>query len=211
MLINEETKLNVVESISKEENELNEVIDSSISTLPLETTEKQLLEKIIDAPDKASLERELELFNINQTKKNALRIIKLENLLDKVEDQAIERFQKRPDQVSNKELLDYMNVVSNQIDRAQRSVDNITATPAITVNNKTNTVNVNMGGPELDRDSKERVMDAISNLLKQVKKPKVEEPEVIDATTKENSEVVDEEENLPLGISTDLLNTESEE
>lgn len=211
MLINEETKLNVVESISKEENELNEVIDSSISTLPLETTEKQLLEKIIDAPDKASLEKELELFNINQTKKNALRIIKLENLLDKVEDQAIERFQKRPDQVSNKELLDYMNVVSNQIDRAQRSVDNITATPAITVNNKTNTVNVNMGGPELDRDSKERVMDAISNLLKQVKKPKVEEPEVIDATTKENSEVVYEEENLPLGISTDLLNTESEE
>ena len=211
MLINEETKLNVVESISKEENELNEVIDNTISALPLETTEKQLLEKIIDAPDKASLERELELFNINQTKKNALRIIKLENLLDKVEDQAIERFQKRPDQVSNKELLDYMNVVSNQIDRAQRSVDNITATPAITVNNKTNTVNVNMGGPELDRDSKERVMDAISNLLKQVKKPKVEEPEVIDATTKENSEVVDEEENLPLGISTDLLNTESEE
>ena len=37
-------------------------------------------------------------------------VVKLSNLLNKVEDQAIERFERRPDQVSNKELLEYMNV-----------------------------------------------------------------------------------------------------
>ena len=98
-----------------------------------------------------------------------MRIVKLSNLLNKVEDQAIERFERRPDQVSNKELLEYMNVVSNQIDRAQKSIDAVKDAPAITINNQKNELNINVG-PQLDRDSKEKVMDVISLLLKQVQK-----------------------------------------
>ena len=62
-----------------------------------------------------------------------------------------------------------MNVVSNQIDRAQKSVDAVKDAPAITINNQKNELNINVG-PQLDRDSKEKVMDVISLLLKQIQK-----------------------------------------
>lgn len=148
--------------------DLNTAIDKSLLSLPLEVAEQQLIAKIIEAPTKEDLQHQFDLFNMNQSKKNALRIIKLNNLLSKVEDQAIERFEKRPDQVSHKELLEYMNVVSSQIDRAHKQVDTLNTTPPIQVLTQKNEVNINMGSPELDRDSKERVMDAISKLLQQV-------------------------------------------
>lgn len=156
--------------------ELDEAIDMSLAVLPLESTEQKLMVKIIEAPTREELQQQLELFNINQSKKNAIRVVKLNSLLDKVEDQAIERFEKRPDQVSNKELLDYMTVVSNQIDRAQKGIDSVKDAPAINVISKNTEVNINVG-PQLDRDTKEKVMDVISALIKQVNK----NTEVIDA------------------------------
>ena len=164
-----EDGLQLIITEPKEEKELDEAIDLSLAILPLEVTENKIMRQIIEAPTKEELQTQLELFNINQSKKNAMRIVKLSNLLNKVEDQAIERFERRPDQVSNKELLEYMNVVSNQIDRAQKSIDAVKDAPAITINNQKNELNINVG-PQLDRDSKEKVMDVISLLLKQVQK-----------------------------------------
>ena len=90
-----------------------------------------------------------------------------------------------------------MNVVSNQIDRAQKSVDGLKDTSAIHITNQKNELNINVG-PQLDRDSKERVMDAIAILLKQVQK----EPEIIEAEIVEedggefdNTSAVDTTEN----------------
>lgn len=185
-----EVKLKEIQISKDEQNELDEAIDFSLAALPLEDAENNLMMKIIEAPTKEELQRQLDLFNINQSKKNALRIIKLNNLLTKVEDQAIVRFEKRPDQVSNKELLEYMNVVSNQIERAQKSVDSLKDTPAIHITNQKNELNIDVG-PKLDRDSKERVMDVISALLKQVQKePAVIEAEIIE-TGKEMYETSD--------------------
>lgn len=162
----------------KETQELEEAIDNSIALLPLDEQEEQIVNQIIKAPTQKELQEQFDLFNINQSKKNALRIIKLNSLLDKVEDQAIERFEKRPDQVSNKELLDYMQVVANQIDRSQKVIDTLKDKPMIKVNHQKNEVNINIGS-ELNRDSKERVMDAIQVLLKQLNKS--EPQDVIDA------------------------------
>lgn len=164
-----------------------------VAASSLDLTERELISKIIEAPSKDELQKQFELFNINQSKKNALRIVKLNNLLDKVEDQAIERFEKRPDQVSNKELLEYMNVISGQIDRAKKNVDSISATPAIAVSAQKTDVTINVGS-DLDRDSKERVMNVISSLLKQVKNQTnivevVEESdEIYEATFEDTSE-----------------------
>lgn len=192
--------------ISASDAELDAAIDASLLALPLEVAEQQLVERIIEAPTKAELQHQFDLFNINQSKKNALRIIKLNNLLSKVEDQAIERFERRPDQVSNKELLEYMNVVSNQIDRAQKSVDALSVSPAIHVNNQKNEVNINIG-PELDRDSKERVMDAISALLKQVQKNTSAQPVDYEITDVVEVEDISEESSA----SENEINTEDSE
>jgi len=168
-----------VKQIEQSEEELNGAIDESLALLPLDQQEEKIITDIIKAPNQKELQEQFDLFNINQSKKNALRIIKLNSLLDKVEDQAIERFEKKPDQVSNKELLEYMQVVAGQIDRSQKYIETIKDKPMIKVTDKSQTVNVNIG-TELDKDSKERVMDAIQNLLKQLNKTE-EEPKVIDA------------------------------
>lgn len=196
-------KIEELQPIDEKDKELDEAIDISLAALPLDITEQELMKKIIDAPSRQELQKQFDLFNINQSKKNALRVVKLSNLLDKVEDQAIDRFERRPDQVSNKELLEYMNVVSNQIERAQKSVDSLKDVPAIHITNQRNELNINVG-PELNRDSKERVMDVISVLLKQVQKEALIIPEV---------EIVEQEEfsdtdEIQIDKKFDILNDE---
>lgn len=158
---------------SQEDSTALAVIDTEksreLAIKSLDVEEDALIESIIEAPTKVELEQQFELFNLNQSKKSALRVIKLNNLLSKVEDQAITRFERRPDQISNKELLDYMTTVSSQIDRAQKSIDSVSENKAIQIKAQKNEVNINMA-PELDRDSKKRVMDAIAALLAQANK-----------------------------------------
>lgn len=185
----DDAKINEIQLVDNtEEKELDEAIDLSLEALPLEATEQRLMKKIIDAPTREDLQTQFDLFNINQSKKSALRIVKLNNLLDKVEDQAIERFERRPDQVSNKELLEYMNVVSNQIERAQKSVNALKDTQAIQITNQRSEVNINVG-PKLDRDSKERVLGVISALLKQVQQEPEIEVEIIEPIEEDSLDI----------------------
>ena len=187
-----------------EDKDLDAAIDSSLNTLPLELKEKELIAKIVEAPTRDELQKQFDLFNMNQSKKNALRVVKLNSLLDKVEDQAIARFEKRPDQISNRELLEYINVISGQIDRAQKHFDAVTLAPAKTVAAQKTDVTINVG-TNLNRDSKERVMDAISALLKQVRNAtetsasatseNLEAPIEVDFEDKTESNASDENEN----------------
>ena len=74
------------------------------------------------------------LFNLNQAKKNVLRVLKLNSLLDKVSDQMIERFTKQPGAFSNSDLLNYMQVTQSAIDRANKALNLVDETPAIQIN-----------------------------------------------------------------------------
>lgn len=208
-MLEEENKQEI--KIINQEEELNEAIDESVALLPLDEQEEKIVSNIIKAPSQKELQTQFDLFNINQSKKNALRIIKLNSLLDKVEDQAIERFEKRPDQVSNKELLDYMQVVATQIDRSQKFIDTLKDKPMIKVTDKSQNVNINIG-TELNRDSKERVMDAIQVLLKQLNKP--EEKDIIEADFSNNDEKnvynIETEEDQDISDSAESLLYEDE-
>lgn len=184
------------------EDDLNDKIDNQVGLIPLDEQEQQIIQEIIKAPTQQELQAQFDAFNMNQSKKNALRIIKLNSLLDKVEDQAIERFEKRPDQVSNKEILEYMQVVSNQIDRSQKFIETLKDKPMIKINEKHSEVNINIG-TDLDRDSKERVIDAIQALLKQVQKP---ETEIVDVDLSE--ETTEDEKMDEIDTSTTVENKE---
>ena len=200
----DEKEVKIIDS----EEELDKAIDESMALLPLDEQEEKIVTDIIKAPNQKELQEQFDLFNINQSKKNALRIIKLNSLLDKVEDQAIERFEKRPDQVSNKELLEYMQVVAGQIDRSQKYIETIKDKPMIKVTDRSQQVNINIG-TELNRDSKERVMDAIQGLLKQLNSD--QDNNVIDAdfSTSEEKTVynIDTEDDSD---SNESLNNEGE-
>ena len=94
--------------------------------------------------------------------------MKFNGLLDTVSDQMLERFQKRADEFSNNDLLNYMQVVQSAIDRTQKSLDLISETPAIQLNTQNN-LNINVIDGGLDRDSKERVSDAVKAILERIK------------------------------------------
>jgi hypothetical protein len=160
----------------------DDLLPAEIDTLPLEESSKELVRNIIKADDIDELKGLAKMFEINQAKKNALRVIKLNNLLDQVYDQAIERFEKRPYEISNKELLDYMGVVGDEIERSQETIGKIDTSTTIQINQQNNSINVNVGEDAIDRDSKERVIEAVTQLLKSVGSPKKEEPVVIDIT-----------------------------
>ena len=188
---------NVENALAVTNEEATQKLPVTIESMTEQTlaTEQQVVKDIVAAPNKEELEKQFQLFNMNQVKKNALRIIKLNDLLTKVEDQALERFEKRPDQVSNKELLDYMNAVSNQIEKAQNFSKETLSTEVggIKIKQEKTEVNINVA-PVLNRNEKDRVVDVISVLLNQMKKPQsranddvveVEEASYVDAETVE--------------------------
>ena len=188
---------NVENALAVTNEEATQKLPVTIESMTEQTlaTEQQVVKDIVAAPNKEELEKQFQLFNMNQVKKNALRIIKLNDLLTKVEDQALERFEKRPDQVSNKELLDYMNAVSNQIEKTQNFSKETLSTEVGSIKKKKKKTEVNINvAPVLNRNEKDRVVDVISVLLNQMKKPQsrandevveVEEASYVDAETVE--------------------------
>lgn len=168
-----------------EETKLPEVKTPQDEVLNVDDSNKSLIKAIEKATTKEELEPLYQQFNINNTKKNVARIEQLNNLLDKVNKQAIERFEKRPDEISNKEIIDYMNAVQNQIERSQQIVDGVKDINATQINT---TINVNMHNDptaNLPKDSRTRVTSIIADILEAGKNASIPN-NVIDAEVREN-------------------------
>lgn len=168
---------------------------------------RELTNAIATAQTKDELEDLYQKFFINNTKKNAMRITQLNDLLDQVNKQAVERFTKRPGEISNKEILDYMTAVQNQIERSQKTVEGIKDINAIQVNNtQNNTVNIHVGGEDtttsLSKDARDRIAGVIASILKENRNDiKAEQPqEKVSQEVQEEpleAEVVEKEEVNP--------------
>ena len=139
-------------------------IDELISVIPLDAQTAKVTNELIEEQDLDKVKNLTKLFNLNQAKRNAIRVMKLNSLLDKVSDQMIERFDKKPGEFSNKELLDYMSVVQSTIDRANKSIELVDQTPAIVINQQNNQVNID-NSPVLDRESRMRVVEAVKGIM----------------------------------------------
>lgn len=124
-----------------------------------------VVKDIVDEKDYNKLKDLTNLFNMNQVKKNALRIASYDELLDKIGAEMTGRIEAHPDAFSNDELVKYANVVSGILSRAEEQVGKIDEVPPIQLNQQNNTVNVNVGINELDRESRERVLSAVRALL----------------------------------------------
>lgn len=133
-----------------------------VNLIPLDASTNELAQKIIDENDLTTVQNLTHLFNLNQAKKNVLRVIKMSSLLDKITDQISERVERRPGEFSNNDLLNYMNVVQASIDRANKSLNLVDETPAIQLNQ----VNINVNEDDvLSKDSRDKVTDAIKSIM----------------------------------------------
>lgn len=153
-----------------ERSEVSTVTDTS-SEKTLNDKARELSVRIAAAESPAEAQQLIDSFNFNNTKKNIYRINKLNDLLDTINQEAVNRFEKRPAEISNKEVLDYMNAVQNQIDRSQKTVASLNNISAVQVNNtQNNTVNIKVGDTEVDnltKASRDKITSLVAEILKQ--------------------------------------------
>ena len=147
-----------------------------MSNLPIDTNgvDKEVIDitqKIMDEQDVNKVKDMTAVFNLLQQKKNLLRVLKLNGLLDTVSDKIVQRFEQRPDEFSNADLVSYLKVIEDAVDKANKSLNiNEMEVPQVALLQQNN-VSVVVGGTEqvLDRESRAKVANAISAYLDALK------------------------------------------
>jgi len=175
--------------MSDEKNSLTPAQPTEIDYSVVDSTVEDLARQIVDESDINHTNDLVQLFNWNLSKKNALRLLKLNGLYDNITDQMIDRFKKRSGEFSNKDLLDYLQTIENSIDRTQKNLSQTEEAPVIQVNHNTTQVNFNVLDG-FDSDSKSRIADAIKSVLNGAKAKEPDEP-IMDVDFQESNEQED--------------------
>lgn len=174
--ISEDTSLIPVSETSLEEARTNLSLES-----------QRLIGELTSEKDKQKMQAIEQQFNEIQRKKQLARISKLSDVQDMLTDQFYQRIAQRPDEISNKEMLDGMKVVQDLMEKNQKHTDVIEEIPQLIQINQTE-VNV---GNNLNRDSRERVKNAVLDLLSSINRaPQTNEQDIIEAefTVKEEGD-----------------------
>jgi hypothetical protein len=187
--MNDEALKNIT-SASEEPTSSN---STALTTINAEDLNKESLELINQIIAEADIEKTKDLtylFNINQNKKTMIRVDKLSGLQDNLVDQLVRRISERPDEISNKELMDGLKIVQDIIERGQKQVAGVTETPLIQINQQTNSVNIGDTSTTLSRESRDKVKNAVTallgNLMNSPKTQTVPKEEIIEVEVNEN-------------------------
>lgn len=151
-------------------------VEQIIDFAPLEKSIKDTTTKIINEEDGDKLKDLVNLFNLNQAKKDILRVSTYNKLLDSVTHQMEFRVTKKVDEFSNKDLLDYLKVIGESAEKSKKAFTTINDAPTIQINQ------VNIGDnseKELSRESREKVMAAINAYMKKAMQSQEQENEEI--------------------------------
>lgn len=151
-----------------EENSLVPVSEPSLveSGINLSLEAKKLIGELTSEKDKQKMQALEQQFNDIQHKKQLARISKLSDVQDMLTNQFYQRVSQRPDEISNKEMLDGMKVVQDLIEKNQKRSEVAEEIPQLIQINQTE-VNV---GNNLNRDSRERVKNAVLGILDSINK-----------------------------------------
>lgn len=134
-----------------------------LDTRPIDEQTTQLAQQIMDETDVDKVKDLTQLFNLNAQKRNVARVLKMTNLLDQVTDQVLTRFERTPDNFSNEDLIKFMQVTENSIEKANKNLSQVEQTPAIQYQ-QNNQVNITIGDG-LNRESRQKVTDAVQSIL----------------------------------------------
>lgn len=130
--------------------------------------EKKIMDGIMKAQDKQELQKQFDLFNLSLSKKNAARVVKVDGISDKALEEIERRISKRPSNISTKELLEMVQVLSSHAERSKKMVDQLdekdmirpTTGPVLPTTGYT--INI---GTNIDKDGKNNVVNAIKEIL----------------------------------------------
>lgn len=144
----------------------NDVIVENIIDEP---TEEEMLKTALSEVDVEKTKQLIQLFNVSESKKSMIRINKLNTLYDNITTQMLDRFAKYPNNFSNDDLVKYLKVTQDAIEKTTNLMNKSNETPAIQLqqNNQVN-ITVNNGeGQGLNRESRDRILDVVKSILKQ--------------------------------------------
>lgn len=124
-------------------------------------SENSLQDKLLKSTTKKELEEVVSLINLDLAKKNILRSTVFSDTVDKVLEEIVKRVDAVPGQFSNKDLLDYLNVLQNHLSKSTLENKEI---PTIAIQQNI----VLSGNPlnQFDKESKDRMRQALQAILK---------------------------------------------
>ncbi len=140
-------------------------------------------ERLLQSSDKAEIEQIIALINTDIVKRNAIRSTVYSDMIDKIIDEIGGRLSKYPGQFSNKDLLDYLNAMQNNLRNNQIDSDNL---PKIAIQNN-NIININPLS-NFDRESKDRMREALKSIFAHNSMTKQQEVEVIESDIDKKTE-----------------------
>lgn len=168
----------------KQENTTTETA-LTVNSADLSKEALEIINGIISEKDTAKANQLIELFNNNQNKKTIVRVNKLNDLLDKITDQTIERFEKKPDEISNQEILQALKIIQELAEKNQKQLTEKSAAdrPLIQINQQNN--ELNLGGTDgLSKESRDRVKQAVAAILAGIPSATVVDTTIIPEDTK---------------------------
>lgn len=129
----------------------------------LSETTNDVVSKLVESQELDEIKQLTQLFNLNQMKKDAVRVTKLNDILDKLDEQVYKRVEDHPDQFSNADLLNYINTIQQTVNKSTQNVSGINQMPLIQLNQQNNVINVSEDS--LSRESREKIFNAVKQFL----------------------------------------------
>lgn len=184
---------------SQDEKKFEVVAEDNEELLPTEQSEnaleertKSIIQELIDETDVEKVKDLTKLFNLNQVKKNAVRVVEVDKLIDNVLEKAEDRIENVPDEFSNKDYLDYLQVLHNIKEKDLKSINAIDETPLVQINQQTNEFTFTVGNSKISKDTQEKILDVVQKVMQFSKDtstfPVIESPQTVDLNSIENEE-----------------------
>ena len=141
----------------------------------LSQSSQEIADKIATSNEMSEVKDLTQLFNLNQAKRNVYRLLKLNGLLDKIDDAIVERINKNPNLFNNADLINYLNAVQNSIEKSTKLVGGVETAPLIQINNTEN--NVNIATEQLTSEERQRILTALSSIMNPIEIVEVQDVE----------------------------------
>ena len=143
------------------------VEEKSESLFPIsvdQSKQDKALAALVEEEDPEKIKDLTQIFNLYQTKRNAVRISALNDVQDALVKQMLDRLQKYPDNFANKDIAEWLKTAQGIMDSSNARVEQLYNTPTIVhQQNQVNVVNI---VDSMSRESREKVLDVVETILK---------------------------------------------
>lgn len=163
-----------------------------VDTGSLDNESLQIINQIITEQDAEKVDDLTYLFNRNHQKKVAVRVNKLDKLMDVLTDKLTERVTERTNEITTTELMQALKTIGDISDKSRHELVEEPEQPKTLI--QVNETNVNVGDDatkSLDRSSREKVKNAVLAMLGSLNSVPVDltvEQDVIDVEPKEQND-----------------------